>query len=285
MSDFRLQPGIKVEYDKENEVFKFLNHYIDKHKKLTSRAFPNILGENRWESIGKTILERYKMIQKDQIDKYYTVRGELAEMIVKDYLKGFYKEKLKVDLELVTWDKFKISFDNFPKNPKFGGMLDIAIKSPEKFRAVVEVKSKSLKDLEKITASKGNTEEVRQGLFLSYLSLVDKCLMVYVFFTPQQEQTIKEYIANQKAIGYKVDEKIFSKEIIKNNKWTYKNFTIKPFRYSVGDYKMKEDTEKAYGILTKFKTAESIGARYFSDTEQGYLKNLAGVVEEETSLF
>lgn len=285
MSDFRLLPGIKVEYDKENDLFRFLNHFIGEPKKLTSRAFPSLLGENKWESIGKNIMERYRMTQKDKIDPFYTVRGEIAEMLAEEYLVGFYKEKLNIDIETKRWDKEKINYDNFPKNPRFGGMLDIAIVNPKEHHTVVEVKSKSIKDLDKVVANKGNREEVLQGVFLTYLSVKKKCLMVYIFFTPEQEDIIKDYMASQKAIGYAVDSKIFAKEIIKNNNWTYKKFKIVPFRYLVKDFKMEENLEKTYHLLSRFKKEESISARYFTDKEVAYLKNLAGVKEEITSLF
>ena len=70
MSDFKLSNDIKVEYDKENYLFRFIGINADKMKKVTSRAFSCLLGQNQWESIGKVILERFNAVVKEQIDPY-----------------------------------------------------------------------------------------------------------------------------------------------------------------------------------------------------------------------
>ena len=251
MGDLKLKKEVGVSYDSEKFLYTFQNVDTNKMKKVFSRSFPCLLGKNKYESIGKTILERYGAIEKEQIDPYYLTRGDLAEKLVYDYLKSFYQEKLKIELTLNTWEKKDINFDNFGRNEKFGGMIDIAISKPKDFRAVVEVKSKSMKDLETIKESKGNEEEVMQGLFLSYLSKVDKCLMAYVFFTPEQEQEIKKGNLN----------------------FTYKDVTILMFKHMVDFPKMDTLTKVAYSTVSLFAKNISIASEYFSTSENQYLQS------------
>jgi hypothetical protein len=255
MGGFTLKNGITVEYDSENSKFVFTNADVQKGRKITSRAFPSILGKNKWESSGKTILERYGLIEKEQIDPYYLVRGNLAEKIAYDYLKNHYKTKKNTDITLATWNKDEIHYDNFPKNEKFGGMIDIAISSPQEFRAVVEVKSKSMKDFESIKGNNGNEEEVLQGVFLTYLSQAEKCLMVYVFFTPEQEKAIKDGTGQN--IGFE-------------------DVKIMVFKHMVSDYDMPTLTTVAFQNLQLFKASRSIASIYFSKEECDYLQKLAG---------
>jgi len=278
MGVLKLKKGITVEYDRENFIYHFYGLDTNEMKKVTSRAFSCLLGQNEWESIGKTILERFKAVQKEEIDPYYMVRGDMAELLVKDYIQDFYKKK-NINVELKTWKKEEVKYDNFSSNDKYGGLIDIAIAKPQDFRAVIEVKSKSLKDYGKINESKGNIDEVLQGKFLSFLSQVDKCLMVYVFFTPNQEKQIKEYIETQKTIGYEIqDTMIYAKEIIDKLKFDYKNLKISIFKYDISKEKeeIKDQMKVAYNNLVHFKEKQTIAESYFTQRENLYLKDLAG---------
>ena len=141
MSDFKLKTSVGVTYDKTNDSYVFSHFDETKGKKVTSRAFSCLLGDNHFESVGKTILERFKLTEYIAIDEYWGVRGDMAELLVLDFLKEMYA-KQGIELDLRTWTKEEVSYDNFSRNPKFGGLLDIAIANPEEHRAVIEVKSK-----------------------------------------------------------------------------------------------------------------------------------------------
>jgi hypothetical protein len=259
MSDFTLKDGIGVSYDKEKFSFTFQNVNVQKGRKVTSRAFPCLLGKNKHESSGKTTLERFGLIEKEQIDPYWLVRGNLAEKIAYDFIKNHYKTKFGVDLALTTWKMEEIAYDNFPKNDKFGGMIDIAISQPTEYRAVVEVKSKSMKDYDSIKESKGNEEEVLQGVFLAYLSKSEKCLMVYVFFTPEQEKQIKHSMETDTKIPIDFTE-----------------VKIQVFKHMVADYNLPTLTNVAYQNLDLFKNTKTIASAYFSQEENNYLQKLSG---------
>jgi len=264
MSDFTLKKEISVVYDKEKSTYTFGNVNVEKGKKVTSRAFPTLLGKNKYESSGKATLERFGLIEKEQIDPYWLVRGNLAEKIVYNFLLNHYKEQKGVDVKLTTWKKEEINYDNFPKNEKFGGMIDIAISQPPEYRAVVEVKSKSMKDYDLIKENKGNEEEVLQGLFLAYLSKSEKCLMAYVFFTPEQEKQIKDAMTNgtQKDIGFQEVKILMFKHLVPSDMVSQTNFS--------------------YQCLEWFKKDTTIASNRFSQEENDYLHKLSGnAVEDE----
>ncbi len=271
MGTFKLKSSVEVKYDKENDSYVFGHFDETKFKKVTSRAFSCLLGDNHFESIGKTILERFKLTEYQPIDEYWGVRGDIAELIVLEFMKDTY-EKQGIELELRTWTKEEVSYDNFSRNEKFGGLLDIAISSPEEYRAVIEVKSKSMKDVDKIKKSKGNIEEVLQGKFLTYLSNVKKCLMVYVFFTPEQEQEIKKH-TKEKDQDYPGLN--FAKMVITKMDLTPNSVKILPFKHIIEDnVKFTDDMNKTYDTLLNFKATKTIKSNLFNATDLALLKEL-----------
>lgn len=152
-----------------------------KNKKITATSFYGLLGENKFKPKGDYLLSALGLL-KEPFDPFYSKRGEIAEKVLNEWLKSKgYTTK--------TWNKFEINFDNFPKNKEFGGMIDIAITSP--IRCLVECKSKNLKDESKIKMFP-NQEQEHQALFYGYMSKCDNIKIIYVFFTDEQEQAIRE---------------------------------------------------------------------------------------------
>jgi len=282
MNELKLKDGIAVEYDEKSYSYLFPNADVSKFKKVTSRTFPSLVGENKWESIGSTILKCFKMREEEDIDPFYTLRGEIGEQIVFEFLKKHYKESKGIDITLKTWDKNIIKYDNFSRNDKFGGLIDIAIVNPAELMAVVEVKSKSLKDFDKIKELRGNIEEVMQGQFLTLLSNVTKCLMVYIFFTPEQEIIVKEYMASQESIGYifnQNDVKIWARKLIEQTMFKPESFKISVFKYDISDKSIKSNLDTkmvtAHNNLLIFQREKKIAQTYFTAQENAYLQKKA----------
>ncbi len=274
MSSLKLKPSVEVTFDEANDSYTFGHFDETKMKKVTSRAFSCLLGSNPFESVGKTILERFKLVPYQDIDEYWAIRGDMAELLVLDFLKESYKKK-GVDIELKTWTKEEVSYDNFKKNEKFGGLLDIAISSPKDYRAVVEVKSKSLKDVDKIKGNRGNIEEVLQGKFLTYLSNVKKCLMIYVFFTPQQEQTIKEYIKEKNDGDNKYTVRNFAEMLILKMDLTPSDMKILVFKHMITlPNEFVESMHQTHDILLDFQKTKTLKSKMFSANDLSVLKNL-----------
>jgi hypothetical protein len=164
----------------ENGYLVFENTDYIKNKKITATNMTALLGTNKFKKKGDALLSIFG-IYKEIIDPFYTKRGEIAELIL--------REKYKSDgFQIKFWDKFAINFDNFPTQKEFGGMIDIALISPT--REVVECKSKNINDLEK-TKRFRNDDYEHQAQFYGYFSKCDDINLCYVFFTDEQENRIR----------------------------------------------------------------------------------------------
>jgi len=263
----KLKQGINVSYDEYEKSYVF-DFSQAKVKKVTSRMFPILLGKNEYQGVGYGVLERCGFLEFEQIDPYYMVRGALAEYLANLFLIESYKSR-GVEIETKTFTPEQVGYDNFKKNIMFGGVLDIAISSPQEQRAVIEVKSKSLKDLDKIYTQKNpSQEEVMQGEMLAHLSKVDKLLMVYVFFSPEQEKQLKELV--------KVNENIGTQEIMDTLHWELGSFEnqIKPIKYIVNHDRIETDMNKAYETLHRMVKLGKIHELHFTNEEKFYLNAL-----------
>lgn len=207
----KLKPIVKVDYDKENELYHFsierdLSNTFDKPRKIMSRQVPELLGINPFCSIGKAILDRMGFLTKEYIEPFYTVRGAIAEYFAKLYIEQKYKEK-EQSLVLKAFQTETENYDMFFENEKFGGVTDIKIFQP--FEAVVEVKSKNQDGFVKI-AKQGQIpeEEVKQGEVLTYLSNYSKLIMAYVFTKEDTEKKIKDYVEKKEYLDWSNSKKL-----------------------------------------------------------------------------
>jgi hypothetical protein len=288
MGNMKLKTGIKVSKNVEGDyVFEKIKNA--QHKKITSRAFACLLGKNSFESAGKTILERCNMVEKEAIDPYYTVRGAVGEHLIEDYFIDVYKKYKNIDVKVLSWDAKSVNFDNFAKNPTFGGLLDRAISEPKEERAVIEVKSKSLKDYAFIDGKKGVEEEVLQGKFLATLSKVSTCYMAYIFFDEQQEELLKNYVKDLINLGSDVNS-IDPKEVIKALNWRYELFKIKVYKHDVNFEIMDELMQESNRVLKESIQHGVIPSEMFTVNEINYLDDIVygdgirpeNVMEEDT---
>ena len=234
--------------------------------KVTSRMFPILLNKSFWNGLGYAVLDRCKLLEKEDIDPFYMVRGEIAEIMAESYLANFYSQH---GIEIVTkrFTPESVGYDMFKKNEKFSGVVDIGISAPEERRAVVEVKSKNEKDYERIVVERKYDEtEVLQGKFLTRMSKVEKCMMCWVFFNNHHEEAIK---LQMEILKTKNAEKII-KEL---------NLNFTQFQYHIEAYKvdydeMDELMNKAYENLHRNVSSSKIHRSFFTETEQQYLDKL-----------
>ena len=201
---------------------------LTKVKKITATNMTALLGTNKFRKRGDAMLMLLNLY-KEVIDPFYTKRGEIAELIVRELLK-----LKKYDIKF--WNKYEISFDNFHSNNDLGGMIDIAITKPT--RQIVECKSKNISKLQE-TKKFINDDYEHQAQFYGYLSKCDDINLIYVFFTDEQEEKIRkgEILSIDPSLytfyGYKVNiDKIKFKEEIskcieyKNNCLKYKKIPL-----------------------------------------------------------
>jgi hypothetical protein len=183
---------------------------LTKIKKITATNLTALLGTNKWKKRGDALLSILNLY-KEIIDPFYTKRGEIAELILREKLK-------QKGMGIKFWDKFEIGFDNFPTRKDFGGMIDIAITSPT--RQIVECKSKNIAKKEE-TMAVVNDDYEHQAMLYGYLAKCDDINLIYVFFTDEQENKIRkgESLSTDPALytfyGYKVklDKQKFEEEL------------------------------------------------------------------------
>lgn len=164
-----------------------------KKKKITGHSFVGLLGVDPFKTIGDTLLTMYKIVE-EKVDEKYLRRGDWAEAIVK-------KVYERDGFTCVTYDKEKINYDNFKDNEDFGGLIDIDLPNE---RTLIEVKSKSMKDYDKILFNQPK-QEVYQGIYYGHLKNYDKVILEWVFF---DEQTEKEIFEGKKPTSLKGLKKI-----------------------------------------------------------------------------
>jgi hypothetical protein len=203
------------------------------------------------------------MEQYEPINPYYTIRGDIGERLVYDYLKANY------DVELMIWNKKDVNYDNFPKNLRFGALIDIAITAPKEYRAVVEVKSKSLKDKQKIEEEGGLIEEVMQGKFIGHLSKVDNAIMVYIFLTPEQEEALKNIVENMEN-----PNDYNQNDIIRELGWTFGDMEIVVMNFEIDHAYIEDKMNVAWENLKRAVKSGNIPKVLFSNQDTQYLDNL-----------
>ena len=164
----------------ENNYLILEDKDLTKIKKITATNLTALLGTNKCKKKGDALLSILNLY-KEVIDPFYTKRGEIAELILREKLK-------QKGMEIKFWDKFEIGFDNFPTRKDFGGMIDIAITSPT--RQIVECKSKNIAKKEE-TMKWVNDDYEHQAMLYGYLSKCDDINLIYVFFTDEQEEKIR----------------------------------------------------------------------------------------------
>lgn len=272
----KLKSEVGITFDEMSKTFVFDGINADKVKKVTSRHFPTLLGENKWNSIGSAILDRCGLLEREDIDPYYMVRGAIGELLVQEYVERQYKSAKIEGIEVKRFTPKDVGWDMFKKNVRFGGVVDLAITAPPERRAVIEVKSKSMKDKTWI-AGKGNypTEEVMQGLFLGVMSKVNKTIMSYVFFSPDTEASIRAYCDKN---GY--DESVAHDYIKAHNldPFDTQKVVIHMKSFSLDDGKtgsdIEQQMEKAHERLQRSVENKGIWKDNFSEEEQAYLMDI-----------
>ncbi len=151
-------------------------------KRISGHAFANLLGLNNFKKVGDALLELHGVIVSD-IDSKYLVRGNFAEAII---FKVYTRDN--PDKDIVRYnDKKAINYNNFNKDSKvFCGIIDIENKTD---RYIVEVKSKSMSTYDFISKYPPK-DELYQALFYAYLRKYDKCIMEWVFFDEESENSL-----------------------------------------------------------------------------------------------
>lgn len=156
--------------------------------KIFSSRFATLVGANDFQKPGDALLEMWKLIPKQPFDPFYTLRGEIAEQLVKHRLD---ENKAKYKYFGMSASENKI-FDLFTKNQYFGGVYDFLLTNRDGTITNLEVKSTNIKN--KPYMENARKEHIKQVQLTSYLGNIKSCRIVYVFFDDESEERIKEWL-------------------------------------------------------------------------------------------
>lgn len=179
---------IKLRLDKD---YLYYETKIIKTPRISSHTLVDLLGFNSYSSPGKTLMNMFGLLAKTKIEPYQEVKGGIAEVFAKKYLQKKYKEAINV--ETFTVSQFKdTGMNQFPEAAPFSGVLDLMLHFRDTTRMTVEVKSKEMKDYDKIAKMQiFPKEQVVQGANQAILAKTQRYLMLWVFLTPALSKLLK----------------------------------------------------------------------------------------------
>lgn len=203
------------------EVFEPL-----RKKKITSTWFPNLYGASDFNKKGDEALRFYNLLEGDEFNNFYSLRGYVAEKLVQDSIaKKGYPFKIFKD----TFDIFLYTSENDNKLYKYFGGLPDLIYEKDGSERLLEVKSKDVEKKENLE-KKPPLTEIMQGKMLALLRGLDRFYMTYVLFSEKvarmmylsltepytNETAYKEFNSKMPVLKYKEDYEIIIKEYIIN---------------------------------------------------------------------
>lgn len=264
---------IKMTY--QDNVFTF-DIDTNKHKKITSRRYPELINKNPFTSVGKSLLDMFYQVESEAFDDWYTLRGAVAEHLAELYINEMFKADGKAIKTIhFSPQQYAPSLDQFPKNEFLGGVIDIAIAEPKDERAIVECKAKSISKLQEIENERP-IEEVLQGELLCMLALCIQFYMAYVFFTKEQEEKIKKLADAIKSSGDTISNATYTKlpKILEKLKIGLKDVEIRVYKYFLNEDMAMARVNEAVSKVVKFQKTKQISAIDFTLAETRYLENV-----------
>lgn len=158
-------------------------------KKVFTSKFGSLIDLDPYNKRGDMVLQIFKVVPKDEFDPFYKWRGDSAEEYVMINLYNSYPD--------LKWygamENLKNNYDMFEENKDFGGVLDFTYtKKISKLPCSLEIKSKNIKNYEKILKNGPDKVHIAQASLGAYLAKMNDYDILYVFFTDEQEQRIRQ---------------------------------------------------------------------------------------------
>lgn len=151
--------------------------------KIYTTRYPALIDRDSFNKKGDMLLQIWRILPKEPFNEFYTYRGAIAEEIVDRYL-------TKKNYDHKWYGSQETGFDMF-NNQVFGGNLDFVVGNVEN----LEIKSKNIKDYDYIFKNGANQTNLAQAELGTFLSGFNKGRIMYLFFTNEQEQMIKDYMS------------------------------------------------------------------------------------------
>ena len=173
-----------MRFDSEYVYFDIEDIAKMKFKKITGHSFVGLIGYDNFNKVGDTLLYMHNILP-NVVDPKWLKRGDYAEELVHKVYKRDYPDNVIVRYD----DKKAINYDNFENiYLNLGGIIDLEDLSINK---IIEVKSKSMKDYDRIDKVKP-LNEVYQGLLYTFLRKYDDLTMEWIFFDSESENLLFE---------------------------------------------------------------------------------------------
>jgi hypothetical protein len=267
-----------VNYESKNNEIHVKTKAL-KTPNISSHTLVDLVGLNKYASVGKTLLTMFGLIEKNPIPLYQTIKGQIVEEFATQYLNELYGGRYNI--ESFVLEQFK-NFNQFQDQLPFSGALDKLIHGDVKLP--VEIKSKEIREYENIAVKKNYPkDQIIQGANQAYMYGAKKFMMLYGFLKPEISDLLKSltetYTIKKKVVDalgneqeIEVEETLWSwgkdySQAIKDLGLRYEDII---FHHEVMDYDpriIKAYREKAQKIYDNFYMERKIDRFLFKKEE------------------
>jgi hypothetical protein len=267
-----------VNYESKNNEIHIKTKAL-KTPNISSHTLVDLVGLNKYASVGKTLLTMFGLVEKNPIPLYQTVKGQIVEEFATQYLNELYGGRYNI--ESFVLEQFK-NFNQFQDQLPFSGALDKLIHG--EIKLPVEIKSKEIREYENIAVKKNYPkDQIIQGANQAYMYGAEKFMMLYGFLKPEISDLLKNltetYTIKKKVVDalgneqeIEVEETLWSwgkdySQAIKDLGLRYEDII---FHHEVMDYDtriIKAYREKAQKIYDNFYMERKIDRFLFKKEE------------------
>jgi hypothetical protein len=267
-----------VNYESKNNEIHIKTKAL-KTPNISSHTLVDLVGLNKYASVGKTLLTMFGLVEKNPIPLYQTIKGQIVEEFATQYLNELYGGRYNI--ESFVLEQFK-NFNQFQDQLPFSGALDKLIHGDVKLP--VEIKSKEIREYENIAVKKNYPkDQIIQGANQAYMYGAEKFMMLYGFLKPEISDILKSltetYTVKKKVVDalgneqeIEVEETLWSwgkdySQAIKDLGLRYEDII---FHHEVMDYDpriIKAYREKAQKIYDNFYMERKIDRFLFKKEE------------------
>lgn len=267
-----------VNYESKNNEIHVKTKAL-KTPNISSHTLVDLVGLNKYASVGKTLLTMFGLVEKNPIPLYQTIKGQIVEEFATQYLNELYGGRYNI--ESFVLEQFK-NFNQFQDQLPFSGALDKLIHGDVKLP--VEIKSKEIREYENIAVKKNYPkDQIIQGANQAYMYGAEKFMMLYGFLKPEISDLLKSltetYTVKKKVVDalgneqeIEVEETLWSwgkdySQAIKDLGLRYEDII---FHHEVMDYDpriIKAYREKAQKIYDNFYMERKIDRFLFKKEE------------------
>jgi len=267
-----------VNYESKNNQIHIKTKAL-KTPNISSHTLVDLVGLNKYASVGKTLLTMFGLAERQSIPLYQSVKGQIVEEFATQYLNEVYGGRYNI--ESFTLEQFK-NFNQFQDQLPFSGALDKLIHGDIKLP--VEIKSKEMREYENIAVRRNYPkDQIIQGANQAFMYGAEKFMMLYGFLKPEiseilknlcepytVKKTVVDALGNEQEV--EVEETLWSwgkdyAQAIKDLGLRYEDIV---FHHEVMDYDtriIKAYREKAKKIYDSFYMERKIDRTLFKKDE------------------